>query len=474
MDLRTRLLLTAVLTSSAALAAPEHRAEPVPVEFSHSRQAFEPWSFDTGWMPRPNPKGGTGLPPIQVRFAGFLGGGMRASAQGEVELGWSPWQHWGTGTPDGGELSMDLGVELQTYLRLTLTLPDGSPFQWEGELPGVKGFDYRFAADGTFTPFLMPGGVGSPEVLVSDAIQKTQLFSIPLTPTLIPIPEVNGTLDVYAGGVLDLLLKNGRLVFPQGSVIREDAPLEFSPVPGAMFGTEVGYQATAVYSSILELEPTVTLHIGPLDWSLAAFPIPVPLTPIEELWDFNGGEPTPIEFALPRAELFDVDGAALLISGGELEFGTGPDGEEVSRTVRLTNVGLAPLSASFSVSGAGFTVDSVEALTLDPYGIAERVITLRRGATAASGVLAVQSSDPSGPSSFRLTEKQEVVEVDGGSGNPTDGGTGGPADGGSAGGLHEPFDERPMGCASAGGSAAVFPIGLALLLGVLLRRRGGN
>ncbi len=259
MDPRTCLLLAAVLTSSAALAAPEYRADPVAVAFSHSREAFQPWSFDTGWMPRPNPKGGVTPPPIQVRFVGYLGGGMRASAQGEVELGWTPWQQWGTGNPDGGELSMDLGVELQTYLRLSITLPDGSPFQWEGELPGVEGFDYRFAAAGTFTPFLMSGGTGAPEVLVSDAIQKTQLFSIPLTPTLIPIPEVNGTLDVYAGGVLDLLLKNGRLVFPQGSVVREDTALEFSPVPGSAVlqpGRVPGHRG-------LQLDPGAGAHGDP-------------------------------------------------------------------------------------------------------------------------------------------------------------------------------------------------------------------
>ncbi len=210
----------------------------------------------------------------------------------------------------------------------------------------------------------------------------------------------------------------------------------------------------------------MTLHVGPLDWTLAAFPIPVPLAPIEETWDFNGGEPTPLEYALPRAELFDVDGAALLISGAELEFGTGPEGEKVLRTVRLTNVGLAPLSATLSVSGEGFTLDSAEDLALEPYGIVERVITLRRGATAASGILAVQSSDPSGPSSFRLAEKREGG--DGGTGASTDGGTNGAADAGSDGGVELPFGELPMGCACSGGSAAVFPF--AVVLGVLASR----
>src|SRR4051812_17094003 len=93
------LLGLAVASGSALAAAPEHVAPPTEVSFSFRKEAFEPWSFDTGWMPQPNPKGSSTPPPIQVRFTGNVGGGMRAEAPGEVSFGWSPWQYWATGAP---------------------------------------------------------------------------------------------------------------------------------------------------------------------------------------------------------------------------------------------------------------------------------------------------------------------------------------------------------------------------------------
>jgi len=171
-----------------------------------------------------------------------------------------------------------------------------------------------------------------------------------------------------------------------------------------------------------------------------------------------------------------VEQGALLVTDGAVDFGTGVAGEEVSRTVRITNVGAAALDVELAVTGAGYSLDLTEALSLAPFGVAERVITLRRGAVSSQGMLTVGSSDPAGPSSVRLTEKRDGDDA--GTGGGTDGGatadgeTQSPGDGGTSGGADGGMDILlPAGCSCSGGTSSIAPFGLALLLGALGRRR---
>lgn len=398
--LRSCVIGAALLSLWAAPAYATRTAEapPVPVTFTHEREAFDAWSFDTGWLPAANPKLGS-PPPIQLRFVGSVGGGFEARASGFLHLGWQPWQLWTTSEPEGGVLTMDVGAELQVSMRVDLVLPDGTPFFWEGPMPGHEGFDYRFASTAPFAPFLLEGA-DADQAVVTDTIQKTRLFEIPITEAIIPIPGVAGSLDVDAGGVLDLILKSGRLAFTEGVLSNAAVPLDVPPHDGATHSTEVAYSASAVYAALLELVPQVNLHVGPLEYTLAAFPVPIPLEPIEETWDFDGAASQAVTFALPRMQ---VEAGGASVTG--LQFGA----DMTSHTVVVRNAGTAPLVVSFSVEGDGFAVTPPGELTIAPGATGARTVTAAWADTPESASLRIDSNDPAGAQLLSLHAEPLVM-----------------------------------------------------------------
>jgi MYXO-CTERM domain-containing protein len=271
-----RSLAALALLCALPAAAVETTPSPSPVRLTHSKEAFQPWSIDTGWMPE------TG--PVQVRFIGFVGGGMRSRADGAVHLAW-PQSQLSVDAQDGaGELAMDLGVELQTYLHLELDIA-GQHVTWEGPIPLVPGFDYRFAGTGAFTPFLLDGQQPA-SVTISDEIQQTELFDYSFTDQLIPIPGIEGTIEVSAGGLLDLAMRGQRVWLPEGDVLHHGDVVPAPARAGQTYQTSAAYDADVTYQGSLLLEPAVVVHVGPLEWDLARFELPYPLPPITETWAF--------------------------------------------------------------------------------------------------------------------------------------------------------------------------------------------
>jgi uncharacterized protein (TIGR03382 family) len=276
---------------AAALALPAAAVEtppaPASVQHSYAKEAFQPWSIDTGWWPQEG--------PVQVRFIGFVGGGMRARCDGNAHLSWPESRLWADAPASAGDLSMDMGVELQTYLHLELDLPFGPHVSWEGPIPVFPGFDYRFAGNNAFTPYLLAGQPAT-SVVVSDFIQQTELYSLSLTDQIIPIPGIEGTLEVSAGGLLDLAMRGKRLTFPEGEVLQHLGTVPAAAMAGAPYQTSVGYEADVSYQGSLLLEPAVVIHIGPLEWDLVSFELPYPLPPIQETWTFPA---QPVQFQVP-------------------------------------------------------------------------------------------------------------------------------------------------------------------------------
>lgn len=361
-----------VVTSQAAA----HEAAPAPLSFSQDRELFSSWSVDTGWMPE--------LGPVQVRFVGFVGGGMRCSANGAVHLSWPSPQIWADGQAGDGQLSMDMGVELQTFLRLDLQLPFNQHFTWEGPIPLFPGFDYRFAGAESFTPFLLEGSE-TDRVVVSDSIQQTELYSLSLTDQLIPLPGVEGSIDVTAGGLLDLVMQGRRLSFPEGDITQHGQALSVQLPAGTRYETNARYDADITYQGTLDLQPAVVVHVGPLEWDLARFQIPVSLPPVSETLSFDAQTAT---FDLPRVQA--AVGGVALFDGAVLPFGT-----DTSRTVRLSNTGLAPLTGTVRVWGDAFSVVGNGAIQLAPGASAD--FEIRSSGGRAYGELTLDTSDPAGP-----------------------------------------------------------------------------
>lgn len=286
--IRSGLLVATLLVCGASAASEGNEVAPAAVKFAYSNELFRPWSFDTGWLPE---TGG----PIQVRFQGDLGGGLSAYAPGAVHLGLQPQKLWLQGEPMGGWLSMNMGVELHASMRLNLELAPGVHFSWEGPIPAVPDFDYRFAGTNAFTPFLLDGQEqGSVEV--SDSIQNTELFSVPLTAAIIPLPGIGGTLDVSAGGLLNVAMRGSRVAFPEGDIIQTQSSVDWLTPVGQVFQTRARYETNVDYTPALLLVPAVTIHVGPAEWELASFEVPVDLPPLSDHWIFNEES---LSFTLP-------------------------------------------------------------------------------------------------------------------------------------------------------------------------------
>ena len=442
-----------------ALPAGAHEATPSPVQFSYSKEAFRPWSIDTGWIPADG--------PVRTRFIGFVGGGMSSSASGAVHLSWPQSSLWADAADGAGQLSMDLGVELQTYLHLELQIPDGPLIVWEGPIPLFPGFDYRFANASAFNPFLLEGQDPA-SVLVTDNIQQTELYSLSLTDLIIPIPGVSGEIEVTAGGLLDTVMRGARLSFPEGDLLQHGALLPAPLPPGPYYQTTVRYDADVTYQGTLLLQPAVVLHLGPLEWELAQFDLPVPLSPVNETWQFDTKT---VGFQVPRVTASVVESGQAIGPGDTVDFGAAR-----SRTVRLTNAGAVTVAGTASVSGDGFSLGGAGVVVLLPGQSADLSIAYGR-TFAGTGALSIDTNDPAGAIAVALQASDPTQPPPDAGTPPPDAGTPRPdagtgpdpvPDGGTSGPQDPPVDLPGCGCSSAGGAA---PLALLVLVVLALVRR---
>lgn len=468
--LRTGTLAGVLLVCASSAASERYEAAPAAVPLAHSHELFRAWSIDTGWQPASG--------PVQVRLMGDLGGGLNASAPGQAHLSWPERELRVEGEPMEGSLSMNMGVELHVYMRLDLEIAPGVSFAWEGPIPAVPQFDYRLAGTSAFTPYLLPDAQ-SPSVVVSDAIQRTEIFSVPLTSAIIPIPGIEGTLDVLVGGSMDVSMWGRRLVLPTGEIAGTGAFVGWSLPSAPELETRVSYEADMEYRPALELVPEVVLHVGPVGWTLASFPIPVELPALTETWAFAE---QPISFALPRLDV-RVDGVTDPISAEDramaLDLGQAAPGTRSERTLHLTNTGHAPMQVTLSLSGSGFTLGPGCDASLEPGQGMDCTVALERSVEGVyTGALVIDSNDPAGGVTIALSGTSVVQPVPEPIPEPVPEPVPEPpsVEPGTPGGAPDPdgevLDLEGMGCACSTSSATA-PL-LALLVAALLasqRRR---
>lgn len=455
-----RIIVLAVAVSQAALAAPKFEAGPAAVKLNASKQAFQSLGFDTGWAPSSG--------PIQVRFKGDVGGGITMEAPGTIHLGWSPArQLWPTSLTNSGKFSMNLGVEVSAQMKVDVKVPPVGPsYNYEGDIPYAPNFDVRFADLKNFTPYLLSGSTPVTSLLHDDIPAKA-LASIPLTQAILPIPGVSGTLDFKLGGVLDATLKGKRLIFPSGDITTSMGVLNWFLPTDARILSSVRYEAELIYKLKLNLQPAVTLHVGPGSWTLASFTLPVDVPQRTETWVTNTQN---LSFDLPK---LDVSGAGLPAlpyadgRSGTVDLGLGNLGDTGEVHLTLSNTGRAAFVGNLVVSGTGFSTGPGTTVSVDPGKSADVWVKLTRGGVGTfSGKLIIDGNDPAG--AVTLTLKGEAVE----SGAPVTRDAGTPIvlpDGG----LEYPDTARVLdngcGCGATPSSAGL--AALSLLAAAWSRRR---
>jgi MYXO-CTERM domain-containing protein len=289
---------------------------------------------------------------------------------------------------------MDVGVECESLLRLDLEMV-GYHYQWTGALPGAPNFDFRFKDVKNFTPFNF-GDPAATAVTLATHNPPQSLYAIPLTDAFIPIPKLGGYLELRAGGNFTATLEENRLTTTLGEITRTQPTLSWETPENAELPINAAYQAQVAFQTELLLEPALVVTVGPWKWDLASFTLPIPLPRETESWAFTASSGV---FQLPRLEV-QVNGETVdpLARTLVIDLGEAAIDETTERTVVLRNVGKAPLSATASLSGAGFTLGGDFSVELAPGLTDIRKVTLTRvGDGSFEGHLLLEPNDPYGP-----------------------------------------------------------------------------
>ncbi len=306
--------------SSAPIAY--HFREGLPVEFD----------FDTGWQP-----GGS---PVQVRFHAALQGHTQVDLAGRLQAAWPvPMALTAAGTPGGGSLAVDYGVQFEARVRLHL--PDGiGHIDWEGGIPYVPTIDFRAMATQTFDPWAWD------PVHVQAMTARVHIADIPLTDAIIHIPGISGGLTFDASGALDADYHSTDILFG----LAADPITAAMPRVQGMFtaGSFVEYspqlEGQLDYLGSLHIHPGLYVSLAGHRWMIDIVDIPIPIGPFNRPIRFD---PSHAHLPLPAFEATTTD----------IDFGDVTVGATAVRPLYLANHGEEPgaflgteISGPFSVA----------------------------------------------------------------------------------------------------------------------------
>ena len=413
------------------------------VIYSGDKNLFADIDFDTGWVP--------GSSPIQVRFAIHIGTGWTAQAAGKGDLSWpEPLTFQMIGNNQAGSLEMNLGVEMLAKLRLCIPLPNCDTLNWEGDVPYIPNFDYRFYDRALFTPFLLPGA-NPASAVATDSIDAVTLFQVDLLSLIgVSIPGVSGGFELNAGGTITSTLTGVRFDVLDGSgnvlgTIAHDPGAFILALPDQPHrDTWPDWHANLNAVGTLNLQPAVYIEFSGNEYSLALFTLPLDIVNIDFPWDFGSKKLT---FPLP----------AVRVTQQQVDFGTLTTGVTTTRDLKVDSAGEMELLVDATVEGDGAFGVSPATLTIGPGASGYFKVSVTAPDNNATGTLRLATSDPKNPFvdvALLVAGQGDVEQV--------------PGDGGEPLVPEEPQPAKGCGCGAAPAGAT----GLALLaLALVLARR---
>ncbi|MEZ4408642.1 MAG: hypothetical protein R3A52_19540 [Polyangiales bacterium] len=402
-----------------------------PIEYHHREGLPVEFDVDTGWVP-----GGS---PVSVRFRAALVGNTRVDLRGRLQGGWpEPIVLSAAGDPDGGNLSVDYGVQFTARARLSLPV-DGAMVGWEGALPFIPMIDFRAMAAQMFDPWAWDG------VSVAGRTMRVRVATISLTDSIIRIPGISGGFAFDAAGEVQADYRSTRL----------DFGIQADPITASVNRVQGVFTAGPFveYSPVLEgvLGYTATIHVYPsLYVSLAG-----------RRWNLDLAD-IPIRVPFSRTIRFDPSVARLGLPDiqadvREVDFGEVTLGDFAERSFTLRNMGEGAGRVVSTMGDGPFSLPSRSG----PLPVASRsevVVTftpVRPG--PVEGTVVVTTSDPDNPR-VRVAVRGVGVEppvVDAG----VDAGPVVVADAGAddagpeAGTVVEALQDGGCGCRAVGGGA---------------------
>jgi hypothetical protein len=369
----------AVQWPSVARAAPggPWASAPNDVTFAGALELFDAVSFDTGWQPAAS--------PVQVRFSINLGSGFTCTMDGTSDLGWpAPLDLSFTPIAGTGELVMDVGMEVHSLYRFVLAVGAGT-WTWEGEIPYLPNFDYRFADTEGFDPFLLPGAAPA-GVTASDTIPDELLYMYDITDAIVPIPGIGGGVALYAGGQLDATLAGVDIdVAPEVVTTEGEHVLPAVPGEDPALVRDAVWEGTLTLAGTLTLTPTIYVELLGSTWDVASFPIPLAFPPAPIPWALD---PASLDFPLPE---IDVDAQ-------NLAFAEVAQGNTVVEGVPVYDNGDLDLVVTVGVSGPGLTAAAAGPFVVPAHTVGSAAVVFAPlQAGPVMGVLTIESNDPDEP-----------------------------------------------------------------------------
>jgi len=434
-----RRFCVALLVLLVAGSAAAYNSTPQPVIYTGEKNLVSAVDFDTDWVPANS--------PIQVRFILNIGTGWTVQAGGNGDLSWpEPLTLRMIGSPDAGSLSMSIGVELSTLLRVCIEPPNCDTLYWEGNVG--PNFDYRLAGETLFTPFLLPGA--TPEsAVVADSIAPATLFQVDLLSLIgVTIPGVSGGFELKAGGDVTATLTGVQFHIEDGSstvlgsIEHEPGALILATPEQPHRDAWPNWHANLNAAGTIKLQPAVYVAFSGNEWSLPLFTIPLDLINVAFPSDFGTRKTS---FPLPD----------IRVPEQTVDFGTVTSGVKAARDLRVDNRGELELLVAAAVEGGAFGVDPAT-LTVGPGATGFLAVSVTAPSGSTSGTLRLESSDPDQPVvtvALRAIGAGDVEQI--------------PGDGGVPATPEEPEPAGGCGCTAAPAG----PTALALLAPLLLGRR---
>ena len=319
--LASSLALATTLTANAASAQIQRcgadfvDCASAPISFRHRVGLQINVDLDTGWVP-------SGL-PVQARFRAALVGGTEVRMGGQLVAGWpTPMVLQAVGDRDGGNLSVDYGVQVSARVRLNLDTGVGTA-NWEGAIPYVPMIDFRATGMSTFTPWAW-----NPAVSARGMTARQRVADIPLTDAIVRIPGISGGLTIEISAEIEAQWRTTRMTFGlDAEPITEARPRTqavFSAGPFAQYSPRV--EGEFAHTGTLHVYPSLYVSLLGRRWQLQVADIPIPLGP------FRTAVTT--DPSMARIGLPDIASTV-----NELDFGDVRVGETAERVIPLANNG---------------------------------------------------------------------------------------------------------------------------------------
>jgi len=256
------------------------------VTFNYKHEPFKGFKYDTGWQPAGS--------DIQIRLFAVAATLTQATEPGTAELARTKegLDLAYAGKSGAGSFEMDLGVQLSCRLKIDVTVGI-VPVKWEGDVPLlVPQWDFRFADQQSFTPFVLEGASPRP-IHLSDTVKGKELYRVPL-PGL-SIPSVGGGhVIIKAAGALNADLTGEKIAtaIVGGSTLTHTRQGQIVTWPDRSKTTEEAdatHSAQVKYSGSIVLSPTISVVVLTKTFDVAEFPIDINLSRFGQLdytWSF--------------------------------------------------------------------------------------------------------------------------------------------------------------------------------------------